>query len=255
MKTAVVNQTASTRTKVHLSGRIVLSLLMRTMLFFTFGFAIAGIFALAGHEQPFQTAMIWWPFQGIMANTATFFILKYWFRTEGERYSDLFRVKKGEGMKHVKQVLLLLLVGFVLGGVPLYLFSYLLLGTLVPPDTMLQAMPLWAAVISLLLFPLTNALVETPTYIGYSFSRIQQKLGSVWMAALLAGLALALQHIAMPIVSDVPFMLWRVLSFLPLAIALGFIYNRTKKLLPIIIVHFIMDLQLTFQIYINSSIP
>lgn len=251
MKTAV-NQVVSTPLQVKSGGRIVLSLLMRTILFFVFGFTITGIFELAGHEQPFQTAIIWWPFQGIMANMVTFFFLRYWFRTEGERFWDLFRVKKGEGIQHLKQVGLLLLIGIVLGALPLYLFSYLLLGTLVPPDTLFQAMPLWAAAISLVIFPLTNALVETPTYIGYSFSRIKQKLGSVWMAAVFAGLALALQHIAMPIMFDVNFMLWRFLSFIPLAIALGFIYNRTNKLLPIIIVHFIMDLQVVSQILINS---
>jgi membrane protease YdiL (CAAX protease family) len=249
MKTAVSSPLISTQPS---GRRIAISLLMRTILFFVFGFVITGVLASAGDEQPLQAAIVWWPFQAILANIVTFFILKYWFRAEGERFWDLFYVNKGEATKHLKQFGWILLVGFTLGGIPLYLFSYLLLGSIIPPTTMFQAMPLWAAVISLVIFPLTNALVETPTYIGYSFTRLRQRFNNVWMAASLAGFALALQHIAMPIVFDVPFMLWRLLSFIPLAVALGFIYNRTKNLLPIVIVHFIMDLQIVVQIYMNS---
>lgn len=234
------------------SKRIVFSLLMRTLLFFVFGIVFVGLFALVENVNPLKAAERWWPFQAILANAATFIILRYWIHKEGSTYRSLFKVQKNQLGKHLRQFAWLLIVGFALGGIPLYAFSYLLLGSVIPPDTMLQPMPVWAAIISLVVFPLTNALVETPTYIGYALPRLHKKIGVLWVAIILTGLALAFQHIALPMVFDVPYMLWRFLSFIPLAIALGFIFSRTKKLLPIAMAHYVMDLQLVVSIFIVS---
>lgn len=253
MKSAVITPSAWNVKDTPASSRLAFSLLMRTGLFFFFGLCIVGLFAAAGHEHPLQAAERWWPFQAILANIASFLFLRSWIRREGGSYRSMFRVEKGQVGAHVRQFFLLLVVGFVLGGASLYAASYVFLGSWMPPETMFQPLPLWAAILALVAFPLTNSLVETPTYIGYALPRLQQKLHSVWIAAVLVGLALAFQHVALPIVADVPYMLWRFAAFIPLAIALGFIYTRTKKLLPIVLVHGIMDLQLVATQFLYSA--
>jgi hypothetical protein len=232
--------------------QIVISLLLRTMLFFVFGGLFVGLFAIAGNETPLQAAEKWWPFQAILANIVTFFVVRGWMRREGLSFWSLFGWQKGRMGKDMLQLLWLLPVGFLVGGVPLYAFSYLLLGSAVPPELMFQPLPMWAAVIALLLFPLSNGLVETPTYIGYAMPRINKMTGTLWLAILLAGLALALQHIALPLVFDIPYMTWRFVSFIPLALAVGFIFSRTQRLFPIVLVHYIMDLQMAATLFVYS---
>ncbi|WP_158299280.1 CPBP family glutamic-type intramembrane protease [Paenibacillus antri] len=229
-----------------------ISLIMRTSFFLIFGLAIAGAFAAAGAEHPLRAAEKWWPFQAILANVATFFVLRALVRNEGGSYRALFGMRRSLLAKDGKQFAGLLVVGFVLGGLPLYLFSYLILGSVVPPDLMFQPLPLWAAIVAVIAFPLTNALVETPTYIGYALPRLREATGKLWSAALLAGLALAFQHVALPIVADVPYMLWRFAAFIPLAVALGFIFHRTNRLLPIAAAHGVMDLQLAVTVLLYS---
>lgn len=229
-----------------------ISLTMRTLFFVLFGLVMVGLLALMGEEQPLKAAEKWWPFQAIMANIASFIVLRRFMKQEGRSYRSFFALEKGRIGKDLKQFALLLIFGFVVGGLSLYLFSYLILGSVTPPELMFQPLPLWAAIIALVIFPLTNGLVETPTYIGYAMPRMKAVTGKLWIGVVLAGLALAFQHVALPLVMDVPYMLWRFAAFIPLAIMIGFIYNRTRRLLPIAAVHYVMDLQLAATLFIYS---
>ena len=234
--------------QTNLRNRILFSLIMRILLFTVFGAIIVGFFALLGNETPLKAAEKWWPFQAIFANIATYFILRMFLKKEGLNYVSIFNYEKGRKKKDVVETLWLLIVGMIVGAIPLYLCAYLLLGTFSLPTTMFQEIPLWALIIALIVFPLSNAFVETPTYIGYALPRIQKETGKRWLAILLAGLALAFQHIALPLVFDLPYMLWRFLSFVPLALVLACIYTRTKRLFPIALAHFLIDLQLVIQL-------
>lgn len=228
------------------------SLLMRTIFFVIFGLVLAGASALAGNEHPIQSVEKWWPFQAILANAATFLVLQRFLRREGKTYGSLFGFQKNRIGKDIKQFAWLLVVGFALGGIPLYVCSYLILGSIVPPDLMFQPLPVWAALIALVIFPISNGLVETPAYIGYALPRLKKTTGREWLSIVLAGSALAFQHVALPLVPDVPYMLWRFTAFIPLGIAIGFIFSRTKKLLPIAMAHYVMDLQLAVTLFVYS---
>lgn len=234
------------------NGSILFSLTMRTVLFVLFGALFVGVLAVTGSEQPLQEAERWWPLQAILANIATFFILRYMIHKEGGTYRSMFAIQKGRLGKDILQFLWLMVVGFALAGIPLSFFSYLILGSLIPPDLMFQPLPVWAAVIALIVFPISNGLVETPTYIGYALPRLRAASGKLWIAIILTGLALAFQHVALPLVFDVPYMMWRFVGFIPLAITLGYIFSRTNRLFPIALAHFVMDLQMAMQLFINS---
>ena len=230
-------------------NRVLFSLAMRPLLFAGFGGMMVGVFAIVGNESPLQAAEKWWPFQALLANIATFFILKRFFRKEGIKYSTIFtNFDKGKKIKTLFEVIWLALVGSIVGAIPLYLFAYLFLGSFAPPTLMFQEIPLWAFVVLLILFPISNALVETPTYLAYALPRIEALTKMGWLAILLTGIALAAQHVVLPLVFEMDYMLWRMFSFLPFAILLGFIFTKTKRLLSIVIVHYLIDLQLMIQL-------
>ncbi|WP_338448668.1 CPBP family glutamic-type intramembrane protease [Niallia oryzisoli] len=249
MQTDLPVNMSSVSKKVH---HVYFSLILRTVLFFIMGILFVGILALQGSDQPFNDAEKWWPFQVIFANLFSFLIINQLLKKEGRSYRSLFRAPVDKNRKTVREYAVLFLAAVIGGAVPLYLFSYLLLGAIPPPDTHFQALPIGYAVIALILFPLSNALVETPTYIGYALPRLQQITGKIYMPILIAGFFLALQHVFLPIVLEADYMLWRLLSFIPLAIFLGIFYTKKQRIVPIVIIHFIIDLQLVSQMFINS---
>jgi hypothetical protein len=53
---------------------------------------------------------------------------------------------------------------------------------------------------------------------------------------------LGLQHIALPLTFDMRFMLFRFLSFLPLAVVMTLICLRTRRLIPFIVAHWLVDM-------------
>jgi membrane protease YdiL (CAAX protease family) len=232
----------------RINKKVIISLFMRTILFALFGGIFVLYFFLEGHANPLQAAERWWPFQAIFANIVTFFVLQLFMKNEGLTYKSLFCTQPRPIKKNVFEVLWLVFVGFIIGGASLYIFSYLLLGSLIPPPIMFQELPVWAVCVAVMLFPLSNALAETPLYIGYALPRIHAATHNIWLAVWMAGLGLALQHITLPLVFDAPYMIWRFLAFVPLAIVLGVIFTKTKRLLPIVIAHGIMDLQLVLQL-------
>lgn len=175
MKSVLEGKKNETVRSIHKSGmgHVLLSLTMRTGLFILFGALFVGVLAVAGNPQPLKEAEKWWPFQAIFANIVTFFILRYLIHKEGGTYRRMFDLHKGRLSKDGLQFLWLMVVGFAMAGLPLSLFSYLFLGSLLPPDLMFQPLPVWAAVIALIVFPISNGLVETPNYIGYALPRLR----------------------------------------------------------------------------------
>lgn len=233
-------------------NRIFISLIMRTCLFLTFGLAFILLFNLLNYENPMKEAEKWWPFQALFANIATFGILRGFLKKEGLSYNSIIHFKKEKLKKDLVKAFLYLLISFPFAALGLYGLSYLILGEVQPPDNMLQSLPLWAAVIALILFPISNAFVELPTYMGYAFPRIEKKWGSVLLAILITGLFLSIQHGPLPVVFGGSYLVWRLFSFIPLAIVVGIIYSRTRNVFPLIIAHFIMDLQMVILVFMTS---
>jgi hypothetical protein len=113
---------------------------------------------------------------------------------------------------------------------------------------MFQPLPAWALAVGIL-FPLTIALAELPTYFGYSMPRLAAQLKSGWLAWLLASFFLAAQHMFLPFVPDGRFIVWRLGMFLPFALFTGLVLKFRPTLLPyFVILHALMDLS-TWAVY------
>jgi membrane protease YdiL (CAAX protease family) len=232
-------------------SKIWLVLIMRTVFFLVFGLVMIALFSSFGSGEAMKEAEKWWPFQAILANIASFLVLKFLLKKEGKSYNSILQFKKGKTGKDIGKGLLYLLISFPFAALGLYGGSYLLLGDIQPPTNMMQAIPLGAAIIALIVFPLSNALVELPTYFGYAFPRIEKKWGLA-MAMVLPALFLAIQHGPLPIVLGGSYIAWRLLAFVPLAFVVGFIFHKTRNITPLIVAHFIMDFQMVMYVLLAA---
>jgi hypothetical protein len=227
----------------------------RTLLFFLFGFVILFLLNWLKVSEPTSDVTRWWTYQVICANIACFLLLWWLAGREGMRFRDLIGLDKSLLKKDILLILILLIPSAVIGYFGVYFAGVWLYGD-TPPGFMFQSLPIWAAVFSVIIFPLTNALIETTTYFGYSFQRIDALSGNKWLALILASSFLALQHIAIPFYLDLKYMSWRILSFLPFAFFAGFIYLKIRRLLPLMVLHYLADLPLaivTLVLAINSG--
>jgi hypothetical protein len=108
---------------------------------------------------------------------------------------------------------------------------------------LVRPLPLWAAILSVLVFPVTQGLVELPLYFRYVLPRLQQQGVSTGLAVALTALMLGLQHVAMPFLFNNRFILWRGLMFLPFAFLVGIVLAWRPRLLPyLVVVHWLLDL-------------
>lgn len=229
-------------------------LIARTLLFALFQVLIALVFLMSGSHTPWLRSVAWWPVVPVFANLATLLLLSRLFRGEGSKLSSLYKFQRGEVGKD-----LLILLGFmIIAGpaavLPNFLVANWLYGNMDEVGAIFfQRIPLWAALFSVLFFPITNALAELPTYTGYSMPRLAVLSGKSWLAVLLAGFFLAFQHVALPLFFDGRFMTWRLLMFLPFALLTAALVNWRPRLLPyMVIIHGLMDLQLAITVLMGS---
>jgi len=120
-------------------------------------------------------------------------------------------------------------------------------------DLSFRALPVVAAAILVVTFPIVHAMAELPTYFGYVMPRLAPILGSPWRALLVAALVLSSQHILLPLLFDWRFVAWRALMFLPFALWMGYVIHRRPTTLPYLVVgHALLDLSLPILVLVAS---
>jgi hypothetical protein len=220
-----------------------LLLVGRTGLFVATQALVALGFYLANDPAPWQASSAWWPFTVTVTNLICLGILMAQFRAQGGSYWSNFRVHR----EHAKSDLLALLGVLVIAGPVSYLPNILLGNWLfgnaqVGLDLMVRPLPMWAAYAAIVLFPLTQGLVELGLYFVYVMPGLQEQGVGRGLALTLAGLALGLQHFAIPLVFDARFILWRGLMFIPFAFLVGSVLLWRPRLLTYVaVIHVLMD--------------
>lgn len=224
-----------------------LMLVSRTLLFLFFQSLFALALVLARRFTSWQDSVRWWPVGVFLANVIGVVLLIRLYKKESARYQDIFKFHK----EKIKSDLMALLLIFPLIGA-LGFFPNLLLGRWLFGDSLIalrmfiQPLPLWATIIAVVLFPVSQGFAELPVYFAYVMPRIEKQTGSGWAAVALSGLFLSIQHAFAPLVFDYRFILWRGLMFLPFALAVGFLLRWRPRLLPYLaIIHILMDFSLT----------
>jgi hypothetical protein len=216
----------------------------RTLLFAGWQAVLAAALFVLGSPAAWEASAAWWPLAVTLANLVGLALLLSLFRTEGRNYWDIFRIRRED----LKGDVLALLGTLVIAGPVSYLPNVLLANWLFGDpqealDLLVRPLPLWAAYAGLVLFPVTQGLVEIPTYFAYVMPRLESQGSPRWLAVALPALALGLQHIAVPLVFDLHYIAWRALMFIPFAFLVGLVLRWRPSLLPYLaVVHVLMDM-------------
>lgn len=222
----------------------------RTVLFVAFQALFALGYLLAGFSNAWDASAAWWPFTVTFANLVCIGLLVSFFRSEGKSYLSLFRIDQ----EHLKNDLWIV-VGLLVITVPVAMLPNLLLANWlfgnisVAMALFIRHLPGWAAYAGFFLFPISQGLAELVTYFLYIQPRLEQQIGSRWLSLSLAAVALAFQHLAVPLLFNGQFILWRMLMFIPFAFMLGIVLRWRPRLLPYLaVIHILMDMGTAFML-------
>jgi hypothetical protein len=228
---------------IAVSAQIWLLLPARLLLFALFQALIALGFMLGGSLSAWERSAAWWPFTVTLTNVVCLLLLTRLYRHEGNNYWQIFRFERGRAKGDLLALLGILVVSGPVAFLPNPMLANALFGdTLAPMGMFMQPLPDWAIYSGMLLFPVTQGLVELPFYFIYVMPRLGMLTGKPWLAYILASLLLGLQHLAAPLLFDGRFIIWRGLMFLPFAFLVGLALKWRPRLLPyLVIVHILMD--------------
>lgn len=225
-----------------------LMLFLRPLLFFIAQSCFALYFAFSGDENPWISASKYWITFPVFANAITIFLMNSLYRRENLHYFSIFRFTKEYWWKD-----LLISIGVFIGAsvfamVPSSILSSLLFGSQeATADFLFSKIPLWAVVIAFL-WPISHPLAELPLYFDYSMKRIESNNMSRAGALLLCSFALAFQHITLPLIFDIKYLIWRFGMFSFLALYIGLVLKLRPRLLPYIVIgHGLLDLPIVLM--------
>jgi hypothetical protein len=219
-----------------------LMLLSRSALFVFFQMLIALILMMAGTSSTWLGAARYWPLMALSANIVSIILLVRLYRAEGKRYLDAVKFSRAAWKKDLLWFTGASIIGLPIAAAPMNILGDAIFGDRMTPVYMLfQTLPAWALILSLL-FPLTVAFAELPTYFAYCMPRIAVQMRNGWLAWLIASFFLGAQHMFLPLIPDGRFMLWRLLMYMPFALFAGFFLKLRPTLLPyFMIVHALVD--------------
>lgn len=218
----------------------------RTFLFAFFQLSFYALFTLMGKDNPWMRSAAYWPFAMILTNIVSAITLTILLKREGSRFRDFFAVNKPTIVKDALLALGLFLVVGILGFLPSPLLGNWFFGDAMLGNRLLfQPLPQWAAVVSVILFPISMPFGELTTYFGYGMPRLELATKSKALSIVLPALLLSFQHAALPLLFNFNglFLLWRALVFLPFAFSLAFIIRWKPRLFPYFLIgHFLIDI-------------
>lgn len=200
---------------------------------------------------PYTALSKWWTSVAIVCNIVTIAILFIFCRIKGLSYKILLNYEKGK-TRAVTAILIVFLTVAV-GMCGLYFAGFVCYGVFPYLDkTMVEPVPLWLAIIVLLILPISTTLAEDGLYLGYATN---SATGNKWVNASFAAFFYALQHSFIPFLPDGIFILYRFLSFLPVTIMICFWYSINRNPLPFMTGHFILNIATAVQILIMTVSP
>ena len=219
-----------------------LMLISRSVLFLAFQILIALVLAAMGTASAWDESARWWTFLPIFTNIVSIYLLVRVYNAEGKRYLDALKFSRDTFKTDLLWFFGLSIIGLPIASAPMNTLAIAIFGdAMTPVNMMFRPLPTWALLVSLL-FPLTIAFAELPTYFGYVMPRLEAQLKNGWAAWLIASFFLGAQHMFLPLILDGRFMLWRLGMYLPFALFAGLTLKLRPTLLPyFMIVHALMD--------------
>lgn len=194
----------------------------------------------------------WWPVYGTLVDIGCLGLLFWLTRREGIRLRDLI----GLDVKRLKieiplgigLFLLIFPVTIFGGGMLAKLTVYGKINPEFPEFTFMHALPLLPLLYARILWwPIWSA-TEEMTYNGYVLPRLLAQTKSRWVSVITVAFFFSLQH-SFLMLAGFQFGIYIFLTFLPLTVAMLFAYLRIRRLPPLIMAHWLMDLSNVLFLY------
>jgi len=237
--------------KRAVAGRItwtgpLLMVAARSALLITAQALVALILLERGRATPWRAAGDWWTVYGTLVDVGCLLGMKYFTRREGIRLRDLvgqLKMRRGHDLWLGLGYFLLIFPFFLAGSYGARLLLYGRTDQSVNRYLVhMHALPIWATVYSVTLWWIIWSPTEEATYNAYVLPRMQALTGRRWIPWMFVGFWWAAQHCALPFVPDWKYLVFRFLSFLPGVLMLLLVYMRTRRLGPLIVAHWPMDI-------------
>jgi len=143
-----------------------LMLVSRSLLFLFFQALFALVLKASGIAAAWDASARWWVFVVILTNLTSIFLLYHLFRAEGKRYLEIFRFSRQAVKTDLIWFFVSGLIGLPLAAAPMNTLAVAIFGdSMLPINMMFRPIPTWALIAGLL-FPLSIAFTELPTYFG-----------------------------------------------------------------------------------------
>jgi hypothetical protein len=247
---SVLNNSAESIQTRLAAGRIprygpILALLSRSAFILLF----QGITFLILKQVNFPNASVairnWWSVYGTMVDFGCLALLFWLTRREGVPLLDLVSFVKSKLKTDLALGLGIFIIVFpisvfVFGRLAMQI-TYGSLNPEFPEGTFIRTLPLLAVLYSRIIWwPIWSA-TEEMIYNGYALPRLVEMTKSRWVSVLVVSFFFSIQHsfLAMATFQQGVYMF---LIFVPLTIAEALIYLRVRRLTPLIIGHWLMDL-------------
>jgi uncharacterized protein len=205
------------------------------------------IFAWQGNPDPLRAGTAWWQVTGTLVDLGCLALLYRFTRREGIRLWDLIGLDKSKLVRDVLLGVGILLVVFpivMIGGS--LLSGLLVFGTIqpsLPGEVMVKHLPLWAILYSRMMWWLLWSVTEEMTYNGYALPRLQTLTrGRTWIAMSIVGIFWSIQHAFLPFIPEWRVFVYLFIQMLPLVTVMQLLYLRYRRLPPLIVMHWGMDL-------------
>lgn len=223
---------------------------IRTLLFIVIAILLYSMPYFRGGKL--SDVSIWWPLYSIVVNIITIEFFVYLTKMEGKRFWTLLNLNFNK-MQNLKAVSIAAPIMLFLGISGMISISWLIYGYM--PLTNTQPLPVWAALIVVILLPVTFVFSEIPFYLGYCAPRIKKITKNEVFSIVYPLFFYAIQHSFMPLLFDFKHILSRFLMFFPLLIFIGIWYSRKKDLVPLMAGHGLLDLFAGIQFLMVSIYP
>jgi hypothetical protein len=190
----------------------------------------------------------WWTVYGTLADFGCLGLLIWLTRREGIHLLDLVGLVKSKLKTEIPLGLGLFIAiapaAIFGGGMLAKWIAYGSLNPEFPENTFIKTLPLLAVLYSRILWWPLWSVTEEMTCNGYAFPRLFAISKSRWISVLVTAFCFALQH-SFLMLAGFQFCFYTFLAFLPLSIAMVLVYSRIRRLPPMIVAHWLMDLSNT----------
>ena len=194
----------------------------------------------------------WWPVYGTLVDFGCLGLLYYLTKREGIRILDLVGIVKSRLKTEIPLGIGLFILIFPItifgGGALAQLIVYGQLNPNFPEYTFMHALPLLPLLYARFIWWMIWSTTEEMTYNGYALPRLIAITRSTWLSVAVVAFFFALQH-SFLMLAGWQFGIYMFITFVPLAVAMLIAYLRIRRLPPLIIAHYLMDLSNVWFLY------